>query len=224
MARRSSRETAGKRLYEYRRDTGAGWLDVARALHWRPQLPPEKRGRQAMHGARGHARTHDLPWPLRRTETGGLARRAAATREVVETERRVRVILDGLPSEGPISGADAERVLTESYRAGLGSIEIAARMGCSPAYVLKVVRRRAPELPSQDRVRGKKRPTVERAYDLREARKTWRAEGYRRRRNREDARLFAAWLAGTPLRDIARRAGIGREAVMQRISGASKPR
>ena len=166
-----------------------------------------------MHGARGHARTHDLPWPLRRTETGGLARRAAATREVVETERRVREILDGLPSGGPISEADAERVLTELYRAGLGSIEIAARMGCSPAYVLTVVRRSAPELLSQNRVRGKKRPTVEQAYNLREARKTWRAEGYRRGRNREDARFFAAW-----------RAGIGREAVMKRISGASKPR
>ncbi len=42
-----------------------------------------------MHGARGHARTHDLPWPLRRTGTGRLAQRAVATREVVETERRV---------------------------------------------------------------------------------------------------------------------------------------
>ena len=57
MARRSSRETAGKRLYEYRRDTGAGWLDVAQALDWRPELPPEKRGRRAMCGARGHARS-----------------------------------------------------------------------------------------------------------------------------------------------------------------------
>ena len=222
MARRSSRETAGKRLYEYRRDTGAIWLDVAQALRRRPELPPEKRGRQAMHGARGHARTHDLPWPLRCTETGPLARRAAATREVVETERRVLEILDGLPSDGPISEADAERVLTELYRAGLGSIEIAARMGCSPAYLLNVVRRRAPQLLNRNRVRGEKRPTVERAYDLREARKTWRAEGYRRRRNREDARFFAAWFAGTPLRDIAQRAGTGREAVMKRISGASK--
>lgn len=222
MAGRSSRETAGKRLYERRRNTGASWLDVARALHWRPELPPEKRRRQAMCGARGHARTHNLPWPLPRTATDRLARVAAATRQAVETERRVRKILDGLPADRPISEDEAERVLTELYRAGLGSIEIAARMGCSSAYVLKVVRRRAPELLSRNRVRGKKARTVEQAYDLREARKTWRAEGYRRRRNQHDAGMFAAWLAGTSLRDIARRAGIGRDAVMKRISGASK--
>ena len=224
MTGRRSRKTAGKRLYEYRRDTGVSWLDVARALRWRPDLPPEKRRRQALQRARGHAMTHDLPWPLRRAGTGRLARRAAATREAVETEKRVREILDGLPSDGSISEAEAERVLTELYRAGLGSIEIAARMGCSSAYVLTVVRRRAPELLSRKRVRGKKRPTVEQACDLREARKAWRVEGYRRRRNEEDARMLAQWLAGTSLRYIARRARIGRDAAMKRISDASKPR
>ena len=215
----------GKRLYELRRDGAATWTEIADALGWRPDLPRPARRAQAGASARRYAEAHGLPWPLPdRAKSERLARRAgkraAAAREIEEAESRVRALFDELPKDGTITEPEAERLLVELHRVGLSFGRIAARTNCSESYVEKVVRRRAPELIRPRASRGKAAPSAPQLLDLREARKRWRAEGYRRRRAEQDARMLAAYLAGEPIRDIARREGLGRDAVMKRISGA----
>ncbi len=215
---------AGKRLYELRRDGAATWAEIADALDWRPDLPRPARRVRAAAAARRYARARGLPWPLPdRAKAERLARRAekraAGIGEVVEEESRIQALLDELPKDRTITEPEAARFLVELYRLGLPFSRIAARTNCSAGYVEKVVRRDAPELIRSGATRGKKARPAALLIDLREARKVWRWEGYRRSRDRQDARMFAAWLAGTPLRDIAKREGIGREAVAKRISG-----
>jgi len=219
-------DPVGKRLYELRRDGAATWTEIADALGWRPDLPRPARRLRAAASARRYAEAHGLPWPLPdRARSERLAVRAekwaAAARETEETENRVRALFDELPKDRTITEPEAERFLVELYRVGLSFGRIAARTNCSVGYVEKVVRRRAPELIRPRAPRGKRAPPAAPLLDLREARKSWRAEGYRRRRAEQDARMAAAYLAGESLRDIARREGLGRDAVMKRISGAT---
>ena len=219
-------DPVGKRLCELRRNGAATWTEIAEALGWRPDLPHPARANQAAATARRYARRHGLPWPLpdrarserleKRAET-----RAAETQVAVDAESRIRALFDALPKDRTITEPEAEQFLVELYRLGLPFSRIAARTNCSAGYVEKVVRRRAPELIRPPAPRGKKAPPAALLLDLREARKSWRAEGYRRRRTEQDARMAAADLAGESLRDIARREGLGRNAVMERISKAA---
>lgn len=225
-ARRS--DPGGKGLYEARRRRAATWTEIAGDLDWRPDLPRLVRGRRAAALARRYARRHGLPWPL--PDRAGLKRsegldeaRAGETREAVEEERRIRALLDELPGDRTVTEPEAERFLVELYRTGMGFARIAARTNCSVPYVEKVVRRRAPELIRAGATRGKKTPPGSLLLDLRVARAAWRAEGYRVRRAEQDARMRAAYLAGEPVRDIARRECIGQAAVMKRISEAAEP-
>ena len=137
---------------------------------------------------------------------------------------RIGKLIEELPTDRPITKAEAERILVEMYRIERNSERIAARMGCSGKYVLKVVRRHEPDLIWRGRRRGSPAPLPEQVYDLREARKFWRAEGYRIRRAEQDARMAKAFHAGESLRDIARRECIGREAVRKRILEAARDR
>lgn len=133
---------------------------------------------------------------------------------------RVRCLVEELPKDRPISEAEAERVLVEMYRIERNSERIAARMGCSGSYVLKVVRRHEPDLIWRGRRRGGRARLPEKIYDLREARKIWRAEGYAIRRAEQDARMRRAHEAGESIQDIARRECLGQNAVFKRISDA----
>lgn len=217
---------AGKRLYELRRDGAATWTEIADAHGWRPDLPQPARRIQAAASARRYAKRHGLPWPLpdrgrsERLETRAKTR-AAETRKAVEEESRIQALLDALPKDRTITEPEAERFLVELYRIGLTFGRIAARTNCSADYVEKVVRRRAPELIRVGATRGKKAGRAAPLLDLRAARQVWRLEGYRVRRAEQDARMAAAYLAGEPVRDIARREGLGRDAVMKRISEAT---
>lgn len=225
-ARRS--DPVGKRFYEARRGRAVSWTEIAETLDWRPDLPRAVRGRRAAALARRYAGRHGLPWPLpdrarlKRSE-GRAEARAGETREVVEEERRIRALLDELPGDRTVTEAEAERFLVELYRVGMGFARIAARTNCSVTYVKKVVRRRAPELIHAGATRGKKAPPGPLLLDLRVAREAWRAEGYRVRRAEQDARMRASYLAGEPVRDIARREGVGQAAVMKRISEGAEP-
>ena len=127
---------------------------------------------------------------------------------------RIRKLIEELPTDRPITIAEAERILVEMYRIERNSERIAARMGCSGQYVLTVVRRHEPDLIWRGRRRGTPAPLPEQVYDLREARKFWRAEGYRN----QAGRAGCADGEGLPRgrgrsRDIARRECIGRDAV-----------
>lgn len=133
---------------------------------------------------------------------------------------RVRRLIEELPKNRPISKAEAERVLVEMYRIERNSERIAARMGCSGSYVLNVVRRHEPDLIWRGRRRGGRARLPDKIYDLREARKIWRAEGYAIRRAEQDARMRRAHETGESLEEIARREGLGRNAVLKRISNA----
>ena len=221
-----SPDPVGKRLYELRRDGAATWTEIADSLGWRPDLPRPARRVRAAAGARRYAEAHGLPWPLPdRARSEHLAsraeKRAAAAQEIEEAESRIRALLDELPKDRTITEPEAERFLVALYGTGRGFTWIAARTNCSASYVEKVVRRRAPELIRPREHRGRRAPPAAPLLDLREVRKNWRAEGYRRRRVAQDARMLAAYLAGESLRDIARREGLGRDAVMKRISGAT---
>lgn len=218
----------GKRAYERRRDSGATWQEIAEdAAHGRrPDLPPAQRGREARRVAWRYAEAHGLPWPLPdRAAAERIARRdeegMAEVREMVERERRVLALRDALPNDRTISRDEAERFLVELYRIGMRFGHIAERTNCSWDYVESVVRRRAPMLIRPRAGRGKKAPRRSPLLDLRELRKAWRAEELRRQRDRQDARMLAAYLAGEPLPEISRRESISRIRAWERISAAS---
>ena len=217
----------GRRFYERRCDSGATWREIAAAApDWLPHLQPAERGRAASHAALRYAKAHGLPWPLPdRAKSERLARRdeegMAEVREIVEQEKRVLALLDELPNDRPITKLEAERFLVELYRTGMRFTQIAERTNCSANYVERVVRRRAPELIRPRAGRGKKAPPRSPLLDLRELRKTWRAEENRHQRGRQDARMLAAYLAGDSLLDISHRENIHRDAVWERICAAS---
>lgn len=134
---------------------------------------------------------------------------------------KIRMLMEDMPKEDSITKAEAERILVQMYRIERNSTRVAVRMGCSGDYVLKVVRRHAPDLISRGRRRGASAPMPEQVFDLHEARKRWRAEGYQIRRAEQDARMTRAYHAGDSLREIAQREGISRDAVRKRILGAN---
>ena len=221
MAGKRVSETAGSRLYRHRRETGAPWLEVAEAVGWRPELPAEKRGRQAMTLARRHARTNRLPWPLSdRDAAERETLRVARARWVARAKRRIEKILDGLPADRPIAEDEAERVIVALYRTGMTSTDVAICMGCSSAHVLNVMRRRAPKSIRRGRGRAKSELAVGPVYNLGKAREYWRAEGYRARRAEQDARMAEARRSGQSFREIGRREGLSVDAVSRRIAAA----
>ena len=218
----------GKQFYERRRDTGATWREIADAAApgRRSDLQPERRADEAYRFARRYAMAHGLPWPLpgiaameraaRRDEEG-----MAEVRETIEHERRIRMLLDALPKDRTISRDEAEGFLVELYRTGMRFSQIAQRTNCSWKYAEAVVRRRAPELVRSGTPRRKRTRHVGPLLDLRALRAAWRVEEQRRGRDRQDARMLAAYLAGESLADIARRESTSRIGVWERISAAS---
>lgn len=79
-----------------------------------------------------------------------------------------------------------------------------------------------PARHSRDR-RGKEAPPLAPMLDIGDRRAAWRAEENRHRRDRQDARMPAAYLAREPLSEISRRENIARIGAWERKAASPEP-